>query len=390
MPASYQARAEAVRVCNATNDNYYILVANLKLVTTLVEQGDLHQARDICQQQIQFATEIGLRQSGTVYGYLAILGNLLIENNDLSNGTKHAEESFELLQYARNLALVGFTYLSIMRIYFSVGDFASAEDIIRMVNEQSLEIKIPVWLINQLQNWQARIWLVQGKLNFASKWIEENRLITVGDKKSLPKFDYFSLITYSVVARYLLASQQIQAAIELLNCLGEAAEDGKRTNRVIEICLLQAIAHDNLGKLNQAMSYLEKAIQLAEPRGFFRIFVDEGPSMANLLYEALKRDIAPEYVQRLLAAFPITKSEEAVSTIPQVDQSEWIEPLSEREIDVLQLLAKGLSNQAVADRLVLSIHTVKAHTRSIYSKLAVNNRTQAVDRARTLGVLPPI
>jgi LuxR family maltose regulon positive regulatory protein len=73
-----------------------------------------------------------------------------------------------------------------------------------------------------------------------------------------------------------------------------------------------------------------------------------------------------------------------------VDQSELIEPLSEREIEVLQLLAKGLTNQAIADRLVLSIHTVKAHTRSIYSKLAVNNRTQAVDRARTLGILAPI
>jgi LuxR family maltose regulon positive regulatory protein len=387
MPASYQARAEAVRVCNATNDNYYILVANLKLVTTLVEQGDLHRARDICQQQIQFATESGLRQSGTVYGFLAILGNLLIESNDLDNGTIHAEESFELLQYARNLALVGFSYLFIMRIYFSVGDFASAEDIIRMVNEQSIEVKIPAWLINQLQNWQVRIWLVQGKLNLVSKWIEDSRLSTVGNNKSLPKFDYFSLITYSVVARYLFVSHQIEAAIELLSCLQEAAEDGNRTNRVIEICLLQAIVYDNLGKLNQAMSYIEKAIQLAEPRGFFRIFVDEGPSMANLLYEALKRDIAPEYVQRLLAAFPITKSEEAVSTIPQVDQSGLIEPLSEREIEVLELLAKGLTNQVIAKNLFISPHTVKAHTRNIYSKLAVNNRTQALDRARTLGIL---
>jgi LuxR family maltose regulon positive regulatory protein len=111
--------------------------------------------------------------------------------------------------------------------------------------------------------------------------------------------------------------------------------------------------------------------------------------MASLLYEALKRDIAPEYVQQLLAAFPVSEPEEDASKKSKVDQSGLIEPLSEREIDVLQLLAKGLTNQVVATRLFISLHTVKAHTRNIYSKLGVNNRTQAVDRARTLGILPP-
>jgi LuxR family maltose regulon positive regulatory protein len=118
--------------------------------------------------------------------------------------------------------------------------------------------------------------------------------------------------------------------------------------------------------------------------------VDEGPPMAGLLYDALKREIAPAYVQRLLAAFPVSESEEDISKKSQVDQSGLIEPLSEREIEVLQLLAKGLTNQVVATRLFISLHTVKAHTRNIYSKLGVNNRTQAVDRARTLGILPPV
>ena len=112
--------------------------------------------------------------------------------------------------------------------------------------------------------------------------------------------------------------------------------------------------------------------------------------MASLLYEALNRGIAPDYVQRLLAAFPVLKSEEITSAKPQVDQSKLIEPLSEREIEVLQLIAKGLTNQVIATRLILSVHTVKTHTRNIYSKLGVNNRTQAVDRARTLGILHPL
>ena len=109
--------------------------------------------------------------------------------------------------------------------------------------------------------------------------------------------------------------------------------------------------------------------------------------MANLLYEALKHDIAPKYVQQLLAAFPETEPEKPIATELEGDQSSLIEPLSEREIEVLDLIAKGLTNQVIADRLVLSLHTVKAHTRNIYGKLDVHNRTQAVDRARTLGIL---
>lgn len=111
--------------------------------------------------------------------------------------------------------------------------------------------------------------------------------------------------------------------------------------------------------------------------------------MASLLYEALQQDIHLDYAQRLLAAFPITKSEETVSKISQIDQSESIEPLSEREIDVLQLLAKGLTNQVIATRLYLPLHTIKTHTRNIYSKLNVNNRTQAVNKAKALDILHP-
>jgi LuxR family maltose regulon positive regulatory protein len=110
--------------------------------------------------------------------------------------------------------------------------------------------------------------------------------------------------------------------------------------------------------------------------------------MARLLYEALKREIAPEYVQRLLAAFPVIEQEEDASTKPQLDQSGLVEPLSERELEVLRLIAKGLTNQDVANRLFLSGHTVKAHTRNIYSKLSVHNRAQAIARSQQLGLLP--
>jgi LuxR family maltose regulon positive regulatory protein len=115
--------------------------------------------------------------------------------------------------------------------------------------------------------------------------------------------------------------------------------------------------------------------------------VDEGQPMARLLYKALSQGIAPDYVQRLLAAFTDIEPEQADSLQKQIPESDWIEPLSERELEVLKLIAEGLSNQEIASRLYLSLNTVKAHTRNIYGKLGVNNRTQAGSRARALGII---
>jgi len=133
---------------------------------------------------------------------------------------------------------------------------------------------------------------------------------------------------------------------------------------------------------------LERALTLAQPEGYLRLFVDEGPPMARLLYEALSRGIAPDYVRRLLAAFPIDKPEQVDPSKSQAPESELVEPLSERELEVLQLIAEGLMNREIADRLYLSLNTVKVHTRTIYGKLGVHNRTQAVAKARALGALP--
>ena len=129
------------------------------------------------------------------------------------------------------------------------------------------------------------------------------------------------------------------------------------------------------------MQALERAMTLAEPEGFVRIFVDEGKPMARLLYEAASQRTKPEYAGRLLAAFPI-------ATPSRPKHAEMIEPLSARELEVLRLIAEGLSNEEIAQRLVLSLPTVKWHTGNIYGKLSVKNRTEAVAKARSLGLLP--
>jgi LuxR family maltose regulon positive regulatory protein len=218
----------------------------------------------------------------------------------------------------------------------------------------------------------------------------ERRLDTNGESKLLHEIDFFLLFDYILYARILIAQGRLDETTRLLQRLLEAAEAGGRTSRVIEILILQALASQARGDTTRAMTTLEQALALAEPGGFIRIFVDEGPPMARLLYEAATRGIAPDYASRLLSAFPMAEPEQTDPSKTQTPKSELVEPLSEREIEVLQLIAEGLTNQEVASRLFLALSTVKVHTRNIYGKLGVNNRTQSVARARALGILPPI
>ena len=191
-----------------------------------------------------------------------------------------------------------------------------------------------------------------------------------------------------VLARLLIAQGRQDEALRLLQRLLESAQACGRTSRAIEILNLQALAAQAGDDPANAMTSLERALSLAEPGGFIRTFVDEGPPMARLLYQALERGIAPEYTRRLLAAFPFVELEKTAPSSTEVPKSELIEPLSEREIEVLQLIADGLTNREIAARLFLSVNTVKVHTRNIYGKLGAHNRTEAAARAQALGILP--
>jgi LuxR family maltose regulon positive regulatory protein len=144
---------------------------------------------------------------------------------------------------------------------------------------------------------------------------------------------------------------------------------------------LQALAHQAQGDTSSALAPLERAMSLAEPEGYVRIFVSEGQPMARLLREAVSRGVVPDSTRRLLAAFASTGLDGAHA-------SQAKELLSEREIEVLQHIAAGLTNRDIAARLYLSLYTVKAHARSIYDKLDAHSRTQAAAKARELGILP--
>jgi LuxR family maltose regulon positive regulatory protein len=189
-------------------------------------------------------------------------------------------------------------------------------------------------------------------------------------------------------ARVHLAQGDPGKALDVLAPVRQQAEEKRWQDERLKVLVLQALAHWAQGRSATAVELLKDALVAAKPGGFIRIFVDEGAPMARLLYEALARGIEPVYVRRLLAAFPVANSEPAALSLPPDAEAGLIEPLSMRELEVLQVIAEGLSNQEVANRLYLSLHTVKVHARNIYAKLGVTNRTQAVAKGRTLGILP--
>jgi LuxR family maltose regulon positive regulatory protein len=190
-------------------------------------------------------------------------------------------------------------------------------------------------------------------------------------------------------ARVQLALDEPSRALVLLEPLRWQAEEKGWADEQLEVMVLQALAHHADGDRESALQVLGEALLLAEPGGFIRLFVDEGPPMAQLLCEAAKHGIMPEYVGELLTVLEAEKPESEPRPFlpPDPAAQPLLEPLSERELEVLQLIAEGLANREIAERLFLAMSTVKGHNQNIFGKLQVQRRTEAVARARELGLL---
>lgn len=234
----------------------------------------------------------------------------------------------------------------------------------------------PLPLVRPATALKARVWICRGDLDAADDWARD--LPLDGEITYLNEFAYLTF------ARLQLARYDLPAAHALLARLLSAARNGGRTGSVTEVLAMQALAYDAGGDTSAALTSLARALTLAEPEGYVRLFADEGAPMAALLRAAVRAKIAPDYVRRLLASLEGAATQLS-ATQPSATQG-VLEPLSERERDVLRLLGTDLSGPDIARELTVSLNTLRTHTKNIYSKLGVHSRRAALRRAADLGL----
>lgn len=353
----------------------------------LALRGQLAEATALCQQGLDLATE--RRWLATYAGVLVqvALADLLRQQNQLDAAADHLSQSIDRAIQNQQPGLM-MAYITLARVRQSQGDLAAAWAAIRQAE------CCQVWLwptILPVEACKAQLYIAEGNVNAAITWVEASG-ITVEDDlhyNTTEKCPTAAELIYLTYARVLLAQGQqtasaspLQAALRLLTRLQALAQAGGRTLRLMETLLLQALVWQVQDERSRALDYLQQALAIPHQDNDMRLFLDEGKAMANLLSYAAAHRVQPKDVASLLAIFEIQPDQKPAVVQPLV------EPLSNRELEVLTYLATGMTNQAIADELYVSLAAVKWHARNIYGKLDVANRTQAVAKARELGLLP--
>lgn len=382
--------------------------------------GDLAAAEQTLSDFIAHMRSSGRIQDGIELVF--VIADMQITRGKLSTAYQTYDEAFKLLADLGNPLLMGIEDLhrGISELYREWGKLDTAEDHLVAAEELTEHLVIrPDWRhrlgitwarlkmtqgdLSAALTWldeaqahyfrtplpdvrptaaiRARIWIKQGKLAMARDWARQGQITPDDEITYLHEYEFITL------ARLLLAEYRVSQSIDgfqraqhLLARLWDAAHAGGRLGSTLEILMLRALLHDAQGDITAALAALEHALVLAEPEGYLSLFIDEGEPMRQLLRRAVQQDRLPEYTTRLLAAFE-SPAGQPIPTQPLT------EPLSEREQDVLRLLHTDLTGPEIARELIVSLSTMRTHTRSIYGKLGVNSRRAAVRRAQELGLL---
>jgi LuxR family maltose regulon positive regulatory protein len=351
-------------------------------------QGLLHKSSDTYQNAARLIPD----ESGQHLGAKALIeigiADMYFEWNDLNAAMAHMQEGLALISMWDKADDLAMAYVTQARIHLARANLNEAQTAVEKATQLIQNRGVFCEARQIVNSTSVRLWLNQGNLQAVKHWVASQEEYLSSTNKSAFETE---LILISQ-ARVMLAMEQPNEAIGLLLNLEESARSSGRNGRLIEILILTALGLQRLGKTEQAWDSLTESLALAEPQGYARIFLDEGQSMQQMITKWLsvaKAKPLRKYASQILKQFESEPNLTAAKDEKTSSASEQplIELLSQRELEVLELIALGKTNQEVAQQLVVSRGTIKAHAASIYRKLGVTNRTEAVARARLLGIL---
>jgi LuxR family maltose regulon positive regulatory protein len=343
------------------------------LIRLRLLQGHLRESEALGREYIQHISQRDRRRYYTS-GLLEIaLAEVLLARNELAAAEELARQGIRHNQPWNIPQSVVLGHLRLAQVQLAQGNLAGADETLQAAGTHLPSRALPPDVFHELHLLRLKLDIAQGRPIPAQDWAA-----------TLPasfSADYRLETDYLLLARLWLAEKDYAQAIPLLEKLQTQAADSGRNGRLAEIWLLLALARFGLGQASAALAALHKSLELAAPEGFVRAFVEAGQPGRELL-NACQRSAAPVYrqfVAHLLACFP--------QNAPTSNPVALLDPLTPRELDVLRCLAQGDSNQAIADKLFITLSAVKKHTGNIYRKLETESRTQAILRARELGLL---
>ncbi len=386
---------------NQKADNFYAALASFEQLAKLAFiRGLLHQALDLYRSGLKLAQNWMTKQGKLQMSLIATagpqlgLGTVLYQLNDLDGAEAHIQRSADLFELGELWGRIN-SYTMLAYLKHAKGEFETSAELLGkalaiekyLVVRQSKTSDLPCLTKLAILLSRARP-AMSHLVTDASQRVEKLGVHANDEVDFTSPADYPREFDYSELACALIAEDRAAEALPLLTRLLEAAITMERHGDEIRYLVMIALAQHALGNTQTALDFLGRALTQAEPQGYVRLFVDEGFPMAELLSFAIPQNIAPDYASKLLAAFP----ENVLSAAPNVKELTaktqlLVETLSQREIEVLRLITEGYKYKEIAERLVVSINTVRHHTRNVYGKLEVNNRTQAIGKAKELNLL---
>ncbi len=380
-----QVSEEAVALSRSIGNQDVIVMALNDLAALQIYQAKLHDAFATCEKALEMDREsserdgaVPIRSIGVTHLYMS---RVLLEWNNLDAALETVLKGLDLRKQWGGMDIEVIGNVDLIRTYLARGDLEKAQEAILRSKAASPEVAAL-----QLPVAEALVFLAMGDAAAAIHVIEKrgvhiSRAIDLG-----------SLPSYPVLAKALIRDGRMEEALELLEQLQEVVEERKLTRYLIDALIQKAMAMQIQGEDEKAINVLEEALTSAEPEGFVRIFINEGASMGKLLQMLRARGFKMSYVNKLLIELENETKEEGPMTkalAPGVDitQASLVEPLTERELQVLHLLRTDLSAKEIADELYVAVSTVRSHIKGIYSKLDVHNRLEAISTAKDLGLI---